>query len=170
MRKEFDEVMLTPIRERKSGAIATLAALLRGARPGTPMRQLSSYAPPFSAARLVLRFGLAYELLREICSVPHCIAEMHNRSVDEQGWRTTQIRAFPAIQQDALLQARSSGIQSLRSRHPWLTGFDVALYLEGFEAGASFQLGTPRKAELRISVPSQHPIHSEPLDLDRSAV
>jgi hypothetical protein len=149
--------LITPVRDRKRGALSCLLALVRGARPGTAMRQLSSYAPRFSAQRLVLRFALAYELIREVCSVPHCILEMHDRSVDEQGWRTKRPQAFPVCLQDVVTQARSWGIQSLRSRRPWLGAFGVALYLEGLEAGALLQLHNPCMAESRISDPLVSP-------------
>ncbi len=146
-----------PLQFRKRGALAVVLALVRGARPHTPMHQLSTHLPRFSASRLILRFGLAYELLREAYSVPCRIAEMHNREVDEQGWKMTWIRAFPENQRDALIQAHNLDIQNLRMRRPWMTGFDVALYLEGIEAGALLQSGTVRTEESRIPDPLAPP-------------
>jgi hypothetical protein len=143
----------TANQEPKRGALGTLAALLRGARRDTPMRQLSSYAPRWSVQRFGLRFGLAYELLRESRSLFRRIGEMHSRGVDERGWEMTWIRVVPVHLRDALLQARNEGTRSLRSLYPWATAFDVALYQQGFVAGALFQADNPRTAESQTSNP-----------------
>ena len=118
------------------------------------MRQLSSYAPPFSALRLALRFGLAYELLREIRSVAHRIADLHSTGADEQGFELKQPGRFSVYQRNALIPPHSEGIQNLRISRPWLTGFDAGLYLEGREAGVLWQRGdSPCKELPRKSAP-----------------
>ncbi len=130
---------------QRPNALRALLALLRGARHNTPMRQLSNYARPFSAQRLKLRFALLYELIREVGSVYRRILELHSRGVDEQGWGMTWLRAVAEPQRCVAIQAHNEDIQNLRTQRPWLTGFDVALYLEGFEAGLMFQPGTLRR-------------------------
>ena len=104
------------------------------------MRQHSTCAPAWSAARWRLRFGLAYELLRELRSVYFRIAEMHRIGADEWGWATTRIRAFPENLQDVMYQAHSDDIQNLRIQRPWLPASGVALDLEGLDAGAQLML------------------------------
>jgi hypothetical protein len=42
------------------------------------------------------------------------------------------LRVFAVDQQDALILAHNEGKRSLQNRYPWMTGFDVGLYLEGF--------------------------------------
>lgn len=138
---------------RKRGAFSIMAALVRGARRNTPMRQLSTYAPAFSVQRLAFRFGLAYELMREIRSVPHRIAEIHSRGGDERGWKTIENPAFPTHLRGVMCQVRNLGIQNLRSRRPWVTALDIVLFLEGLEAGALLQLGNLDTAEQQMSEP-----------------
>jgi hypothetical protein len=128
----------TPTLERKRGALGVLWVLLRGARPNTPMYQLSSYAKPWSVQRWILRFALLHELTREVCRSWNRIQEMHSRAEDEQGVELTWLRAFPVDDRDAMILAHNEGIRSLQNRFPWMTAFDVGLYRQGFAAGASF--------------------------------
>jgi hypothetical protein len=129
-----------------------LAALLLGARPNTPMRQLSNYARPFSVARFVYRFALAYELLRECRTIVSRISEMHGISADEEGYELKWIRDVPENLRDALCLVHNSGIQSLYSRRPWATAFDVALYHEGLQQGVLSQLHIQNTAGLLPTV------------------
>jgi hypothetical protein len=139
-----------PSLARKRGVKSLLLALVRGARRNTSMRQLSSYAPPWSVQRFALRFGLAYELIREVRSLPRRIAEMHNTGLVEEGRGLTPLLVAPASLRDEMFQAHNWGRQSLQNRRPWATGFDVALFLEGLEAGLLFH-DCKHKEELQIS-------------------
>jgi hypothetical protein len=106
------------------------------------MRQLSSYAKPWSAQRFHLRFVLTCELIREVRSLYSRIEEMHSRAGDEQGYPLTLPEWVSNLKRGELLQAHSGDIQNLQSRYPWMTGFDAGLHLEGFAAGALWQSRT----------------------------
>lgn len=134
--------MPNPLPARKRGALRVLRDALRGAREHTPMRQLSSYAKPWSVRRFCLRFVLLCELLRELRSVGRRIAEMHSRAEDEQGYELTLPEWVSNLMRGELLLAHSADIRNLQSRYPWLAAFDVGLHLEGFAAGALWQLRT----------------------------
>lgn len=128
------------VQEGKRKNLPLLVALMRGARNGTLMRELSSYAPEWSARRWGIRFKLAYELLRELRSVYFRIAEMHRIGADERGWSMTGLLAVPENLQDLMIQAHNEGIRNLLIQRPWLPASGVALYLEGIEAGAKLIL------------------------------
>jgi hypothetical protein len=145
----------------KCGVRSCWVAFVRGARPHTPMRQLSTYAPRFSVARLAYRFGLAYELLCEVCTIAHRISEMHRISADEQGWGMKWLRDVPTDLRDAVSQVHNVGIQNLQNRRPWVTAFDVALYHEGLQEGVLSQLHSGHTEGLRISSPSSPPVRAE---------
>ena len=134
--------MANPLRARKRGLIQVLRDALRGARPHTPMRQLSSYGKPWSGYRFRLRFVLLCELLREARSLCYRIGEMHSTAEDEQGYELTLPQWVSNPKRGELLQAHNEGIRSLQSRYPWMTAFDVGLHLEGFAAGALWQSRT----------------------------
>jgi hypothetical protein len=128
-------------------------AFVLGARPGTPMRQLSTYAPRFSIARLAYRFGLAYELLLEIRTIAYRISEMHRISADERGWEMKWLHGVPTDLRDAVSQVHNLGIQNLQSRRPWMTAFDVALYHEGLQEGVMSHLGSHHTEGSQMSAP-----------------
>ena len=142
---------------KKPNARSFWRAFVLGARPNTPMRQLSSYAPRFSVARLAYRFGLAYELLLEIRTIAYRISEMHRISADERGWETKRLQGVPADLRDAVCQVHNVGIQNLQSRRPWVTDFDVALYHEALQEGVLSQCRSQHTEGLQISAPSSPP-------------
>jgi hypothetical protein len=148
----------SPLRARKRGALRVLWAALRGARKHTPMRQLSSYAKPWSVLRFQMRFGLLCELIRELRNVYYRIAEMHSKAEDEQGAKQTWLRVFPKGQHHAAYQARNLDIQNLRNRYPWLSAFDVELHREGFVGGWLWQSGKTRMEEQQIDLTSPYTV------------
>lgn len=126
--------VMTPRRQSR-GLISLLWALLLGAPRNSVSRQVSTWAPLFSAQRWAYRFPLAYALWHECCSLPQRILSLHERGMLDNGLALEQLSREDHAQDDAY-QSRSQDIQNLRKDRPWATLFDVATYVEGHLAGA----------------------------------
>ena len=114
-----------------------LASLLQGAPRNSICRQVSSWAPFFSAQRWSFRFPLLYELWHELCNVPRRIAALHDIGAEDGiDFRIVSGRECPARSDE--YRSRSEGIQNLRKARPWASLLDVATFLEGHAAGVGF--------------------------------
>jgi hypothetical protein len=132
------------MRTTASRTIRFLWALVRGADSNTLARQVSNWAPKWSAQRWAYRFPLAYESLREMRSVFHRILELHERGLAQRGVEMILPASVPIRLRDAVYRAHSEGRQNLQTSHPWVTLVDVSIFWQGFVAGCVCLSGNPR--------------------------
>ena len=113
-----------------------LAALLLGAPRNSVSRQVSTWAPVFSAQRWTYRFPLAYALWRELRNSFRRISHLHEIEALDSG--LDLYIGGESHSRAAEFQLRTEGIQSLRKRCPWASLFDELVFLEGLTAGLEF--------------------------------
>jgi len=114
-----------------------LRALLLGAPGSSLSRQVSSWAPVFSAQRWAYRFPLAYALWCELRNSVRRISDLHERGAADSGLRLENVAEGCRAGSDGY-RAHIEGIQNLQKRRPWASLFDELLFLEGLRAGLEF--------------------------------
>lgn len=114
-----------------------LAALLLGAPRNSVSRQVSTWAPVFSAQRWTYRFPLAYALWRELRNSFRRISDLREIGALDGGLDLHL--GGESHSRAAEYQVRTEGIRSLRKRRPWASLFDELVFLEGLTAGLEFQ-------------------------------
>ena len=114
-----------------------LVALLRGDRQNTLRHSVSIWTKVSSAWYWKLRFPLAYELWRELSSLPCRISAIHEIAGDRLGvdMDSRQIPASLGWRLDSDFHSRSADIQKLKRLYPWVTAIDLELFLQGRKAG-----------------------------------
>jgi hypothetical protein len=114
-----------------------LRALLLGAPGSSLSRQVSSWAPVFSAQRWAYRFPLAYALWCELRNSVRRISDLHEKGAANSGLRLENVAEGCRAGSDGY-RAHIEGIQNLQKRRPWASLFDELLFLEGLRAGLEF--------------------------------
>jgi hypothetical protein len=111
-------------------------ALLLGAPRNSVSRQVSSWAPVFSAQRWAHRFPLANALWRELRNSFRRISNLHEIGALDDGLDLNLDGECRS--QAAEYQARTEGIRSLQRQRPWASLFDELVFLEGLTVGLRF--------------------------------
>ena len=114
-----------------------LRALLSGAPCNSLSRQVSSWAPVFSAQRCAYRFPLAYALWCELRNSVRRISDLHERGAADSGLRLQNLAQGCRAGSDEY-RARIEGIQNLQTRRAGASLFDELPFLEGLTAGLEF--------------------------------